>query len=227
MPGLSRSIPDSGPGAGWPGRAAPWVYPEQWRPETLAREADRIRHAAAPGQKRRSRARSRDGLRGRQRAPRADGRSGRQAAAGQLPGGGRPGSGQHGAVPQRTGRRRARPENRGCPERTSARLAGSPARRPRHSARRWRPRSCWACPSTRAATTCWRSAPASKALDAAEAATTVIPGLAAERQHGGAVLPLPREHPAGHERGAEPARAGQGGCAASTRSRWDTCGARG
>jgi excisionase family DNA binding protein len=36
------------------------------------------------------------------------------------------------------------------------------------------------------------------------------PGIASACQHGGALFPLPREHPAGHEPGAEPAGPGQG-----------------
>jgi hypothetical protein len=43
VPGLEPLIPDGGPGA-WFGRSGgPWVYPERWRPETLAREADPAR----------------------------------------------------------------------------------------------------------------------------------------------------------------------------------------
>jgi hypothetical protein len=39
VPGLEPLVPDGGPGA-WFGRSGgPWVYPERWRPETLAREA--------------------------------------------------------------------------------------------------------------------------------------------------------------------------------------------
>ncbi len=39
VPGLEPLIPDGGPGE-WLGRSGgPWVYPERWRPETLAREA--------------------------------------------------------------------------------------------------------------------------------------------------------------------------------------------
>jgi CRISPR-associated protein Cmr2 len=43
VPGLEPLIPDGGPGA-WFGRSGgPWVYPERWRSETLAREADPAR----------------------------------------------------------------------------------------------------------------------------------------------------------------------------------------
>ena len=39
VPGLAALIPDGGSGS-WFGRSGgPWIYPEQWQPETLAREA--------------------------------------------------------------------------------------------------------------------------------------------------------------------------------------------
>jgi hypothetical protein len=40
VPGLEPVIPDGGPGVWLARSGGPWVYPEQWRPETLAREAD-------------------------------------------------------------------------------------------------------------------------------------------------------------------------------------------
>jgi hypothetical protein len=40
VPGLEPMIPHGGPGVWLARSGGPWVYPEQWRPETLAREAD-------------------------------------------------------------------------------------------------------------------------------------------------------------------------------------------
>ena len=39
VPGLEPVIPDGGPGVWFARSGGPWVYPEQWRQETLAREA--------------------------------------------------------------------------------------------------------------------------------------------------------------------------------------------
>lgn len=50
VPGLRELIPDSGPGAWLGGSGGPWVYPDRWQPESLARETpvtDRARLVAA------------------------------------------------------------------------------------------------------------------------------------------------------------------------------------
>ena len=85
--------------------------------------------------------------------------------------------------------------------------------------RPWRPRNCWACPSTRGAMTCWLFAPAATALDAAEACHSVIrPTLPTAST---AVLFF--HYHASIQRAMSQARrsagAGQGRCAASTPGR--------
>jgi hypothetical protein len=79
VPGLEPVIPDGGPGVWLARSGGPWVYPEQWRPETLAREADADPARGGPDQAARFEQAVRDGYQAARRLRELMGRSGGQS----------------------------------------------------------------------------------------------------------------------------------------------------
>jgi CRISPR-associated protein Cmr2 len=61
--GVALGAPESGPGAWFARSGGPWVYPEQWRPETLVREAQQDRSRDEPANKTLIQSAAGDGLR--------------------------------------------------------------------------------------------------------------------------------------------------------------------
>jgi hypothetical protein len=78
VPGLEPVIPDGGPGVWFARSGGPWVYPEQWRLETLAREADADPACGGPEQAARFGRAVRDGYQAARRLRELMARSGRQ-----------------------------------------------------------------------------------------------------------------------------------------------------
>ena len=79
VPGLEAVTPAGGPGVWLARSGGPWMYPEQWRPETLTREADADPARGGPEQATRFERAVRDGYQAARRLRELMARSGREA----------------------------------------------------------------------------------------------------------------------------------------------------